>query len=609
MKKSLLFLAIGCVLAACHSDLDLGNVDTKAQVEGGVALPVGSFRVSLKDIVGDVQNLYIDTVKNQGVITWRDTFPDGRSYHKVDLAERISTASFPLEVYNQLATYVTEIPADGKPHKLHFNMPLNLEKINDALSNERLDSALIDSASFITILHTQNFDIKWEWIDSVIIDLGDQINRPAGNSMVVYEKGAKGGFDTEIPTAIDNFVLCMMEDPNRKPQDYKVLNKTSFPVDFIFTIPVGEEPLKISTDSKLQYDLKVKFVKYKAIWGFFKPSSQMFAEVLADVGKSWSSLSFLKTGNYPFSDPHIKVDINTKLAGRLRVDSCYVFALDAEGHRTPALFDNKEITHNIVLRGDFVDPHKDSIGTEAHLWTDFDKTEQKGQIDRLFGKIPEKIGYKFKVFFDTDLSPQVRLTPDDSIKINAICTLPFMFKKGLYVHYPDTFHGINLDEISLDSLQAKSDIVDTIYSTNLKLVLTAKNTIPLRVKGAMRCFDEKGEMIMDPKDSIQPLYLFDTDTIMFEAPTYTKNGGNWIQTKEGETTIIASLDKEDVNILPKIKAIAIDLVIDDQSLQEAYSNGMTNISLREEQNITLNIGVAANVDAVLNFNKKDKETK
>jgi hypothetical protein len=36
---------------------------------------------------------------------------------------------------------------------------------------------------------------------------------------------------------------------------------------------------------------------------------------------------------------------------------------------------------------------------------------------------------------------------------------------------------------------------------------------------------------------------------------------------------------------------------------------MTNISLREEQNITLNIGVAANVDAVLNFNKKDKETK
>ena len=114
---------------------------------------------------------------------------------------------------------------------------------------------------------------------------------------------------------------------------------------------------------------------------------------------------------------------------------------------------------------------------------------------------------------------------------------------------------------------------------------------------------------MDPKDSIQPLYLFDTDTIMFEAPTYTKNGGNWIQTKEGETTIIASLDKEDVNILPKIKAIAIDLVIDDQSLQEAYSNGMTNISLREEQNITLNIGVAANVDAVLNFNKKDKETK
>ena len=615
MKKILLMLTLGCALVGCRSKIDLGNVDAKVGLDNmGFALPIGRVHATLKDIIGDVDKMYIDTLDHEGVITWRDTFPDGRSYHQIDLAKHISTKTFPLDVYDQLAAYATGgvVTGTGMPITLHFDMPLKLNGINNELSEERLDSAQIMTANFFSTLATENFGMQWDWMDTVRLDLGDQISRSAGNSMIVYQKGMSGNFNQEIETAIDNFTLIMMKNRNLNPKtDYdkysnnNVIDSTTFHVHMTFTIPVGES-VTIYPSSKLSYDLKVNFITYRAIWGFFKPSNDMFAEVLADVGESWNSLTFLRNGTMPFSDPYIKVDINTAIAGHLRIDSCYVFAQDVNANRVYALFNGKTIERDIRLHGDFLDPYLDPIGKKTLLWTDFDKSSEKGQIDRLFGKMPDKVGYKFKVDFDMQRSPQVRITPDDSIRINAICTLPFIFNQGVFVNYPDTFSDVNLSQYSLDSLQANSEVIDTISTSGMKIILHATNSIPLHVKGTMRCYDANGQVIMDPNDSSKPFYLFDTDTITFEPPTFAKNSGKWVPTTDGQTTIISSLTQDDLNELPNVKKISLNLFIDDKALKYAYDQGMTNISLREEQGLTIKLGVSANVSAVLNFNN-DKE--
>ena len=60
MKKALLMVFACGMLMACHSDIDLKNVDTTAQLQMGMALPVGSVRAQLGDFVGQIQGLYID---------------------------------------------------------------------------------------------------------------------------------------------------------------------------------------------------------------------------------------------------------------------------------------------------------------------------------------------------------------------------------------------------------------------------------------------------------------------------------------------------------------------------------------------------------------------
>lgn len=614
MKKIFLILAIGCVFMGCHSKLDLENVDKQAQVDAGVALPVGSFRVTIKNIVGSVNNLYIDSLDHRGVLTWRDTFPDGRSYHKLDLKDRITTKKFTHDVYDQLKAHasVTNTIIGPFTDTLIFDMPLKLKDINNDMTEERLDSAWIDDSNFTSTLSTTNFDIQWDWIDKVTLDLGEQITRPSGHSMVLYTKGDAAGFNTPITTSIDHFTLNMMKDKNRKPQDYAVLDTTTFKVQFIFTIPEGQT-LVLNSNAKLNYDFSVQFINYSAIWGYFKPSKDMFAEVLADVGDSFKSLTFLRKGYLPFSDPNIVVNIMTKLAGNLRVDSCYVFAIDVNGKRTPALFNGSEINRNIILKTDyskhplgFLDPaDNSSIGDSILFWTDFDKTREKGQLDRLFGYMPEKIGYKFKVDFDIQRSPQVRLNPNDSINIDAICTLPFIMNQGTFISYPDTFHNLDLSKVSLDSLQHESKMIDTIHASSLKLVLKAKNMIPLRVKAAMRCYDENDKMLMSPDDPTKPFIVFTEDTVLFE-PRKIKNGEITKNDEPGETTIIANLEKKDVDMLPKIKAITFECIVDDKSLDYAYKQGLTNIKLSEDQDITIKLGLTANVNAVLNFNNDNK---
>ncbi|MBR4431632.1 MAG: hypothetical protein IKS76_00360, partial [Paludibacteraceae bacterium] len=562
-------------------------------------------------------NLYIDSLDHRGVMTWRDTFPDGRSYHKVDLKDRITTKNFALDVYDQLKKYADAgatliVGDDDKPISLDFEMPLKLKGINNDKTEERLDSAWIDDSKFTSKLTTSSFDIQWDWIDTVIMDLGDQITRPAGHTMVLYTKGDAGGFNVPIDTKVDHFTLNMMKNKNKSPQDYAVYDSTTFHVHFVFTIP-SNEVLYLNPVAKLNYDFSCQFIDYRAIWGYFKPSKDMFAEVLADVGKSFNSLTFLRRGYLPFSDPYINVEINTKLAGNLRIDSCYVFAIDVNGKRTPALFNGSEINRNIILKTDyskhplgFLDPYDNStIGDSIMFWTDFDKSREKGEIDRLFGYMPDKIGYKFKVDFDTQRSPQVRLNPNDSININAICTLPFIMKQGTFVSYPDTFHNIDLSKVSLDSLQRESELIDTLHATSLKLVLKAKNMIPLTVKAAMRCYDANDKVIMSPDDPSKPFIVFTQDTISF-APRKIKNGEITKNDEPGETTIIANLEKKDIDMLPKVKAISFECIIDDKALDYAYKQGLTNIKLTEEQDLTIKLGLTANVNAVLNFDKDNK---
>ena len=616
---ALIAIGLGVMLSSCHSALDFDNIDTKSEVELGLALPVGSLHATIGDFFGKgIGNFYVDSIDHRGVITWKDTFKIARNFHQLDLAQYISEKELMLNVYDKIEVYDMvgsnkRVTGTGMPVTLDFDMPLKLKGINhpDSLGKERLDSALIDVASFSSIIRQHNLPLEWDWIDKVTLDLGEQIRRPAGNTMVIYDKNRDSyGYDQTIPTEVDNFTINLMQK-NSAGQFVvgNVVDSCSFVIHFTFTIPNGQK-VDVPSDAGFDYKLGVQFIDYSAIWGKFIRSKDMYDEAVVDLSDSWGELDFISKSNVPFAEPKIDMYIVTQVAGALKVDGDYLFAEDANQQKHYATFKYGNGTHNDFHRQfeshEYLDPITSTIGdSTTNMMIPFDKDPERGHIDQLFLNMPQKLGYKFNLDFNYQMTPQIRITPNTAIRIDAICTLPFIFNEGLHISYSDTIKDINLNKYSIDSLLGNVEIIDTLKATDINVVLHAKNEIPLDIRANMRCLNAAGQIIMDPADNTKPLLLFKQDTVVLQAPNYVKEAGSWIPKTTGETTIIANLTKAELDLLPTIKHIVYYAVIDDRSLQDAYAKGLQNIRITEDQGLTIKIGLSANVDAVLDFTGKN----
>lgn len=625
MKKILLVLAVGCLLAGCRSKLDLGNVDTSAEMKVGLTFPVGNVRMTLTDLVGEVEDLYVDSLEHKGVLAWKLDTAISRYFHQVDLAQYISETQLKLNVYEKLGDYIVGgyliTPVDI-PIWIDFPLTIQLDGINKTgeLSSERLDSALILEASFAsTINATGGLPLSWDWVDSVTLDLGEQVSRPAGNVMTVFDRhdskyAQYSDYGKKIPTNIDNFHLVMMKNPKALPSYANVKDECTFNVGFKFIIPAGTN-VALPEDAGFNYKLEVQFIDYKAIWGKFDASKEMAEENVIDLSESWKDASFLTHSRIPFADPSIDVRIVTQVAGALFIDKAHVFVEEKNGNRTYAMFGNpgfeqpyKEIR---FTKGEWL-PLESEIGDSTKNMTcRFDKTPNGGRINELFRKIPQKIGYKFELDFDTMTTPQIRITDNTAIHVTANCRLPMIFDQGVQITYPDTMDQINISQLSIDSIQNEAKVIDTIKSADVKLYMKARSTIPLQLKLAMRCLDAKGNIIMDPKDPSKPFLLFDQDTVIITPPTFSYSAAaeGWVPVKAGESTFIASKSKDDLNVFPKIKKIAYKAVLDDDALAEAYSKGLTNVKLTNQDDVVIKIGLSADLEAILNFDKDEEENK
>ena len=430
--------------------------------------------------------------------------------------------------------------------------------------------------------------------------------------MVVYDKvrdtdPTKYGYNIEVPTAVDQFSVVLMK--NRQPSSWRqyqnnVVDTCQFTVHFTFTIPLGTQ-IEVPNDAKFQYNLKVKFIDYKAIWGMFQPSSDMRSEELVDLGAAWGSLDFLSRAHIPFSDPVVNVNIGTKVAGALYIDSAYIFGIDKDGVRTNAEFKDGKTYRRVTFdEGEWL-PLSSQIGdSTTKKNVTFNNTVDGGQIHRLFKNVPQQLGYKFAVKFDETQTPQIRVTNNTAVNVKAQATLPFIFSEGLQINYADTIKDVNLSRFTIDSLLANVKEIDSMRVNMLRVMLTAENEIPVCLKAKMKCLDASGKVIMDPEMPENELTLFDTDTIRLVAPTYANNGG-WYKAAPGKTQIIGSLTQPKIDLLPQIKQIVTYLVLDDESLQEAYRQGLTKVQIMDTDRLRFTIGLAASVDAFVNFNKNN----
>lgn len=593
-------LAVAVLVGSCRAKVDLNNVDMTAEAEMGIALPIGSMSATVGDLLtrGQVEQIYVDSL-NRNIITFKDTLFFERNFHPVNLAERISETDLTMNVYEQLAAMSLlqngRITGNDQPFTITFPMSLKLSGINNDESYERLDSALIANADFSSVISRQNLPIEWDWINSVSIELGDAFRRPAGKTLEVYRRGgspAYSDFGQEMAIGVDNFSLNLMKNtnPNRWEEYWgNVIDSCTFLVHFNVTIPSSAGQIEVPQDAAFRYHLGVRLLEFEALWGMFEPSSQMHDEDLISIADNWEPWKLLKQAVLPFSDPSVDIYVTTQLAGALKIQDAYLFVSAADqSNPVYATFNGSRDYYRTFERGEYLSLNS-AIGDSTTMHVRFDKDPDRGAIDKLFAVRPDLIGYRFSIDFDRQSTPQIRLVNNTGIRLNAIATLPFAFNKGMALTYSDTLSNINISSLDLDSLLGSVEVLDTLKSSDVKLYLHIENSIPLRIRVVLHALDENGNVIMDPSDPTMPYHLTTSDTLLLDAGLNI-NG----QSVASETTDIVSINQSDFDTFSQIKEISYDLIVDDDE------NVTTEI--QSHNKLKLRIGLAANVEAVLNLN-------
>ena len=591
----------------CTADVDLDNIDTSVEVEANIATPIGSMTATIDDFVGDgTWGIFIDTVNHEGVITFRDTFSIARDFHKLDLSKYVSNTTLKMNVYDKLEGkpyFVNgQITGNDQPIVLTFPLTLKLKNINNNLAHQRIDSALINDASFISkISSIGGLPLKWEWIEKVELKLGENFHRPSGNLITVYSKGDGYGYNQNINVAVDAFSMNLMKEKN--PQSWKdytnnVVDTCNFEILMHIVVPSSAGEVNIPSTAAFQYDLGVKFIDYEAVWGMFEPSKDMSGKAVEAIATYWSPWNTLQDLRLPFAEPRVDMLVTTQVAGAMIMEGDYLFTENEEGVKAYATFDGNHSLYKFFNKNEYL-PLDSPIGTEKTMHILFDKDPSRGHIDSLFSIRPDKIGYKFAVKFNEQETPQIRITKNTSIKIDAVCNLPMILNEGVSLGYTDRIKGIDLSMLDLDSLLKDVEMIDTLEEASAKLVIKFENSIPLQFKAILTCLDENDNVIIDPKTE-KPLLLTENDTILIAAPEFTKDGHDWNITPL-ESVEVINVDRDDLETLRQIKTIEFHAWMDDESLAEAYKNGLNNIQLKDDNYLKVKIAVGANVEGVLNL--------
>lgn len=604
------------LLCGCKQKVYLNDADLTAEIDLGLALPIGTMSATIGDFLGadQIEGLYIDSMDNRGVFTYRGNYSRQLYYHNVDLSQYISSTTLSQNVYAKLQNaglihnhYITPT---GRPFTLAFPMTLHLNGINKDEDYERLDSALIQNASFIsTIRPNSSLPLQWQWIDKVTIELGEkEFSRPAGNIITVYDKTKNKNYNygTRIPIAVDEFSLCLMDNKNPKnlAQYFNnVKDSCNFTIRYTITIPASQPQIYIPDDAAFDYSLQVQFIDYYALWGMFEPSSDMRDEDEIATADEWNTWTKFTQATLPFAAPTAHVNLTTQVAGALRIYGDYLYVRDESGKRQDVAL-GQQYKPYYFKQGEYL-PLNSQIGDSATMTVIFDNTPTNGHIDQLFSVRPDYVGYKYHIDFNALETPQIRITPNTGILFSCDYTLPFVFNQGFALQYADTIKDLDFSSMNLDSLLASVETLDSLKTSELKLFIKLQNTIQLAMQGIFRALDENGQQVIDPTTG-KPFMLTSSDTIAIQPPTFTYQNGTWLINQPNEQVEIITLNKSKLDALTQIKSIVFTATIDDKALNYAFEQGNFHTKLTDDTALKIGIGITAQVGAIFNFNTEEQ---
>lgn len=603
------------LLAGCRSEIQLDKIDPTIEAQMKLALPVGSFSAKVSDFLGtnDSAEFYIDTVGGENVVTWHRSFEYEQKITDFDFSGKIGGKKYYVDLYQQIANVI--IDPDGQsgplpPQKLikndsiivpegysydgwmEFPIALAIEGLNKPDLAERLDSAQMDSARFSIQLSKAYFDdLKWEWIDTITLDWGENIVRIPSRVITVFAKG-QGSPDQKIYLPLKNFTLDLVKNHALTPASNNVVDSINLVAKVKYTIP-EKTYAKINSSSGLNCDFQVANITPKAFWGWFTKGPSYYEET---VNISYEPYSFLNGARLPLANPRIDATLETRVAGNMRLIADYIYTLDSAGNKHSATWNESDKWDHVFTEKDgCINPITSPLDATTNIKFFFDGSKENGNIDALIEEMPRKLVYKIGVAFDSVTTPQIRVVADATVKAKATAKVPLEFHKGLKIDYTDTIKGIKLEQASIDSLLKEVNWVDSLKTTNVNVFLNIENSIPFEIEATFYCLDANDQPIMDPNDPTKLWRIFDPETLTLACATYEPGTHNIIPARSVSN---CPMTKEKLDLFPKIKSIVYYGKLNDDALQKPE---MLGAQINGNNKLKVRLGLTADIDAYINL--------
>lgn len=591
MKKIFSFVLVCCLVAGCHSNLDLTDIDTTSKVELGLVMPLGTLRATLGDFLGEGQINRVSVDEN-GLFHFIDTvdIPE-KTYHRINIAEYI------VENESTLQFGIAEKLPTGTSNPIHpspvtiplvFDLELGLKGFNRDTTDERIDSIWVTEATFISnIGKTEDFTLNWDEIERVELVLGEQFT---STNKVIDIPVAGYDFNQDIPISVKNFSLNVMKDKSNPRLG--MVEKIKFQIRF-YVKP--NHDVDYTDQSKFNYNLRVNMIDYAAIWGFFEAGNDTRDSRMIDMDSLWDEWKNIKNLKLRFAKPSIRLNVTHSIAAPLRMHVEEVYAIDSTGQKTFASWDGETTTTFDLKKS--LSPLVSTMGQSVENEELFNEHPSKGHIDELFDVRPDSFYYSFRMLVDRNLRPdypwqQHRITKDSIITGYAIIDIPFAFKEGSEAEYETTLKDVDISKASLDSLVDEAEQLDSVKSGTVRCSIHVNSFIPFATEAKFTFMDENGEeMDMQFMDGM-------TENILaIPAPAMSKPA-----VSDGFGTVLApavtdwsfKVTKEHFERFSDVKSIR---------MKAALKDNPQRCTVDSTAAMTVKIALSAQVEAFIHYDK------
>lgn len=618
-KNPLWFVMLAAVLlTACKTELDMNDLDATAQLDMGLALPIGSMKMTLKDVLGLTPAEGYIGYEEDGTLYYDGNFNVAKAFHPVDISDKSTEKELKHLLMTDYYPTGDHAFATGETKELTFPVSMKLKHVNDSLQNERFDKVLIKNAQFeSTINYRPNYGgtstIPATWVQKIEMILGDQFEREKGKTVTLYDRQKDGSlqYNESWPIYIDEFSMSMQKDPTLKG-DSSVMNHNvtdSIHFQIRVTLKAAEaKNITIDNNSAWEYNMHLGMLEYRAVWGMFSPSDKVRDEGVLVLADEWSGWKELGQFRLPLYDPVVKLRCVTQVAGQFMVKGKYLYVEDGNGNQVYAQFDAKgsQNLEKIWPKEECLSIDS-PLGDSVTLNLQFSKATTEGQIDKLFQIHPEKIGYEFRVdFAGKDINPVARITDNTDIVMHINVHTPFAFNEGLQLDYGDTIRNLNLGDLNLDSLKKNVEWIDSLREGKVYLAMMIENTLPMDVDGTILFLDKMGQRVTykDSTGNIVPLQFWGADTLHISAPTLSSTG-DVIEPGKCATSQFR-VNEEQLKALSRVNQIYFRAAADDRAFKALQKQNPDKaiypLRIKNDAALRIRLGVAAKAGAIFDFN-------